>query len=357
MDKAPFFSIVLPVYGVEAYLKDALDSILGQAFQDFEILLVNDASPDNSKEICEEYAAKYPFITLLNHKENQGLSAARNTGLAHANGQYIWFMDSDDCIQGELLTPIYRSLCDHPADILTFGLTEDYYDAHGNITQSVVIAPTAGNYREPDALHRQIFDLESKNLYGYAWNKFYSLAYLREHALQFEKIVLIEDIVFNVEFCQNITAMNCLDLTVYHYAKRGTSSLTAAFVPEYYKVHRQRIDMLYEQAKSWHCDNETVKSLLASLYVRYIFSAISRNCDKRAHMSHTDRKRWLEKVFADGLFCELISFAGAQSLAIRVMIALLQKRQLFGSLVFGRMLYIVQTYLKNTFNKLKQARG
>ena len=115
--------------------------------------------------------------------------------------------------------------------------------------------------------------------------------------------------------------------------------------------------MLYEQAKSWGCDDRAVKALLANLYTRYIFSALSRNCDKRAHMSRSDRKRWLREVFADPLFGELIPFAAAQSRAVRVMTGLLQRRALHSSLAFGRLLYFVQTYLKTAFSKLKQARG
>lgn len=93
----PTISIIVPVYNVEAYLCRCIDSILAQTFTDFELILVDDGSPDNCSSICDEYAKKDSRIVVV-HKENGGLSDARNTGLDIAKGEYIGFVDSDDFI-------------------------------------------------------------------------------------------------------------------------------------------------------------------------------------------------------------------------------------------------------------------
>ena len=102
-------SVIVPVYKAESFLKECIDSILSQTFSDFEIILVDDGSPDNSGRICDEYAAKYDFIQVL-HQENQGQAAARNHALACAGGQWICFVDSDDLIHPGMLEQLYRAV-------------------------------------------------------------------------------------------------------------------------------------------------------------------------------------------------------------------------------------------------------
>ena len=94
-------SIIVPVYRVEPYLRQCIESILGQTYRDIEVLLIDDGSPDHSREICDEYAEKDGRVRVF-HTENRGLSAARNLGLQEAKGEYIGFVDSDDWIEPEM---------------------------------------------------------------------------------------------------------------------------------------------------------------------------------------------------------------------------------------------------------------
>ena len=105
----PLISVIVPVYKAEAYLEACIDSILSQTFPDYEILLVDDGSPDNSGRICEDYAAKYDCISVI-HQENQGQAAARNHALPLAKGQWICFVDSDDVIHPQYLQILYDAV-------------------------------------------------------------------------------------------------------------------------------------------------------------------------------------------------------------------------------------------------------
>ena len=120
-------SIIVPIYKVEKTLRKALDSILAQTFTNFELILVNDGSPDNCPAICEEYVAKDPRIKLIN-KENGGLSSARNAGLAIAEGKYTIFFDPDDYVDAEGLGELYATAIKENADITICDLyQEDEY--------------------------------------------------------------------------------------------------------------------------------------------------------------------------------------------------------------------------------------
>ena len=104
----PGISVIVPVYKVEKYLHECVDSILAQTFRDFELILVDDGSPDNCGAICDEYAAKDSRIRVI-HQENQGLSGARNSGIDVARGEYITFVDADDSIEPCLYTTAVKA--------------------------------------------------------------------------------------------------------------------------------------------------------------------------------------------------------------------------------------------------------
>ena len=105
MDR-PFFTVVMPAYGVEKYLKKAVDSIRNQTFKDWELIIVEDGSPDRTGELADGLAEKDPRIRAVHHEKNKGLSQARNTGIRHAKGKYIWFMDPDDSVEESLLQDV-----------------------------------------------------------------------------------------------------------------------------------------------------------------------------------------------------------------------------------------------------------
>lgn len=117
-------SIIIPVYKVEAYLRSCVDSVLAQTYSDFEIILVDDGSPDNCGAICDEYAAKDPRIRAI-HRENGGLSAARNTGFAQSNGAYVTFLDSDDLLHPEFLARLFGAVRETDADIALCGFMRE----------------------------------------------------------------------------------------------------------------------------------------------------------------------------------------------------------------------------------------
>lgn len=120
MDNQPLISVIVPVYKVEAFLRPCVDSILAQTFSDFELILVDDGSPDNCGAICDEYAAKDSRVHVI-HQQNGGLSAARNAGIdwcfANSNSQWLSFVDSDDTIRPDYLAKLYSTAADCGADL------------------------------------------------------------------------------------------------------------------------------------------------------------------------------------------------------------------------------------------------
>ncbi len=136
----PEISVIVPVYKVEAYLPRCVDSILAQTFNDFELWLVDDGSPDNCGKICDEYASRDSRIHVI-HKQNGGLSSARNAALDVCNGKYVSFVDSDDWVTPDFLESLYDTLADFDADISVCGMINHYDDGHETVLYEPSQAP------------------------------------------------------------------------------------------------------------------------------------------------------------------------------------------------------------------------
>ena len=356
---APFFSIILPTYNSEPYLANALGDLQDQLFTDWEAIVVNDCSPDDSAAVAQRFADADPRIRIVSHEVNRGLSAARNTGQAVARGRYVWFPDPDDRYDFTLLQCVYNSLQQHEAPVVMVGHVEEFYDASGVFQRAQEFVFDAESvHLGKTKLRKHVLTFEKGTHYGYAWNKVYECAYLQQGGFLFkDDLPLIEDIEFNIRVFQDLHGLNVIGAPLYRYAKREAANLTNKFVPRYYEVHRMRIQLLRNQLESWGLLDAEAKATLGALYARYILSALERNKQKESGMSRAEQKEWLEGVFADPLFDELVPCAQAESGALRMCLKPLQQRNVSKCLALGGAIHTAKNgALHNVFLKLKAGR-
>lgn len=356
----PFFSIVMPAYQAEKYLGNAVEGILDQSFPDWELLIIEDCSKDRTLEIAEKYQAADKRIKVIHREKNAGVSEARNLGIERARGEYLWFTDADDKAERELLEKVHDSLEKNRAKLVVFGLAEEYFSKDGQLEYRNIRKPRPGIFRDREALRKEILGLEQQTLYGYPWNKVYDLDYLKGLGLRFEdyrKNKFIEDILFNIAFCMDIDSMNLLDIAPYHYGKRGNESLTNEFVPEYYQLHRRRIQALWKQQNYWRMDLDQARNILGALYARYILSALERNFDKRAKMGAKERRDFCRDIFRDELFQELVMKGKAsESRMLKIALRLMKSRNITLNLLFAYGIHIARHKMPVLYSKIKSGR-
>ena len=237
----PFFSLILPAYNVEAYLERCLRSILAQKMTDYEVILVDDGSQDNTSLICDAFAEVYDHIHVI-HKENGGLSSARNAGLQRACGQYVWFIDSDDWIESSALT-ILREACNTGADIVKFG----YIRAKGVERKAHPCVLTVGEYVGDSTEMLLNFALLHTSEYQLSvWSHVYRRSFLKKNDMSFvsERIVGSEDYLFNLQALVRADAMLVIGKDLYVYDLRQ-GSLTQSYKPDL----AQRYTALYSCVK------------------------------------------------------------------------------------------------------------
>ena len=182
-------SVIVPVYNVEKYLKRCLDSLINQTLSDIDIICINDGSKDSSLQILEQYAQKDSRIVIYN-QENSGLSVARNTGLEHASGEYIGFVDSDDWVDLDFYEKLYNSAKNNNADIAV----ADFIREHTNKKPKRLKLKEEKIYTTPEdkfmicKVHRE----------GCVWNKIYRTEFIHSINLKFVPKMYYEDRDFTI---------------------------------------------------------------------------------------------------------------------------------------------------------------
>ena len=164
-------SIIMPVYNVEKYLKRAVNSVLSQKFSDFEIILSDDGSIDNSGRICDELAEQNRRITAI-HKENGGVSSARNAALKIARGEYVYFMDPDDYLVGELLEENIGIAQKYGCDQVIFSFRSEICDSGDNVLKRVDYFHGMDGVRSYEEFKNE-FLLHLTNVHQVVWNRLY----------------------------------------------------------------------------------------------------------------------------------------------------------------------------------------
>jgi glycosyltransferase involved in cell wall biosynthesis len=220
-------SIIVPIYNVEDYLDDCLSSIYDLSGLNYEVILVNDGSPDNSVAIIDRFQQQYPNNTVVINRENGGLSAARNSGLEVAKGDYIALIDSDDYISSQALLELFQNAIKDNLDIaIAQSLT--FWGARNSPTQQLTIPervlqlpPTSGlNFLETS------FNAKYKRVN--CWNKLYKRSFIEQHQLTFIEKLLFEDVPFTFEAFFAAAKVRAFPLDYYYYRQRPGSIMTSS---------------------------------------------------------------------------------------------------------------------------------
>lgn len=216
--KNPLVSIVVPTYNVKHYIRECIESILNQTYKNIEIIIVNDGSTDNSMYMIDDYITSIDKIKVIN-QENQGLSAARNSGIDKAKGKYIAMIDSDDKIKPDFIKNLVKTAMQTNADIVR----GSFRDFHGNIPTGWV----ADFITDPNPGPQVLDQFLNQNTSFVVWSSLYSREFLNNNNLRFTPGILLEDGDFT---CRAYMAANIVittQYTDYMYRIRPGSILTS----------------------------------------------------------------------------------------------------------------------------------
>ncbi len=237
----PLISVIVPVYKVEKYLDRCVESIVNQTYTNLEIILVDDGSPDNCPQMCDDWASKDSRIKVI-HKENGGLSSARNAGLDIMNGEYVCFADSDDYIDADYCRILFDTLIQNSADISICGV-EKVFESGKDSEYSVI---------KNENLDREKF-LDRMEGYGgwcwvVAWNKLYKSSIFSQ--IRYPLNRLFEDDYIIVDVLYSVSLIACTEKNLYYYYQRDNSITNRGFDLKFYDsvdMYLSRLEFFIEK--------------------------------------------------------------------------------------------------------------
>lgn len=275
-------SIIVPVYQVEEYIKQCIDSILAQTFKDFELILVDDGSKDKSGKICDEYAVKDNRIRVI-HKANGGLSDARNKGLDNASGNYFMFVDSDDYIAPDMVECLYQNIIKRNADIAVCNFRCFFEDGEKDFSTENKAEVLSG---------KEIFYYrKNERNYGFwtvAWNKLYKAETFQNMRFRFGKYH--EDEFWANDIYQMDITVVAVEEALYYYRQRnngimGNQNIGKCF--DIIEAFNERINIYLRQEKY---SDQAYRVLIYSLEYLFESSKLMKNEDDKKHFIQAEKQ-------------------------------------------------------------------
>lgn len=259
-------SVIVPVYNVAPYLHKCVDSLLDQTYPDLEIILVDDGSTDGSERICDEYAGRYPHITVI-HQKNAGLSVARNVGLEAASGEWIAFLDSDDWVEKNMYEVLFSLSQTYGADLTSCATRE--LTVEGDVLSS----PNTGTTRvlTPDEIVAGLVTQEFVRFE--VWNKLWRRSLIGD--VRFIKGQVSEDVHFDRLLFLKTNKMVHIDLPLHNYLVKRPGSTATSFK-------------------------------MARLCIFDEFDGLVRELEKKKKLGLADSIRWVALTFAYDIYIEAV---------------------------------------------------
>lgn len=254
----PKISIIIPVYNAETTIRKCLDSIIAQSLVEWEAILVDDGSPDSSGTICDRYTARDSRFRVI-HKENGGVSSARQAGLEAAQGEYVIHADPDDWVEPEMLTDLYAKAKEDIADMV---ICDFYMD----LPDRVVLM----HQRLTSLIHSDVLnDMFSNNIHGSCCNKLVKRQSIQQIDAKFPPDVnYCEDISFNVQLLKSNITISYINQAYYHYVQNATS-ITNKYTKKTFETQKKYIDFLLTMLPEDSMPIKRAKQLVKKMAFRH----------------------------------------------------------------------------------------
>ncbi len=335
-------SIIIPVYNAEKTIEKCLESIINQKYENLEIILVNDGSTDNSKEILEQYKEKDSRIILIN-KENTGVSDTRNIGIEKATGDYIMFVDADDTVEKNILKRNLSIIDEKKIDVLKY----NYHIVNskkGIIKNQENYNKYADKILSENDIEAFIDDLLESKFNGYVWTLIIKKSIIQNVRFN-TQIGMKEDLLFYIELLNNVKSMYFLNENLYnHYENDASVCRSSKYYyrnfEDYVKVNKLLIDTLKEQNQytSSREENITISTILG---LESVFYKLCRQ--HKVNIEELDKM--LDDINANKIINSDVNLSEIKS-QIKISIFLIRKKKKYVLIVFNKLRYILSIIKK-----------
>ena len=337
----PQVSIIVPVYKAEKYFKRCIDSILNQTFSDYELILVDDGSPDNCPEICDKFAESDKRVKVI-HKNNGGVSSARNAAIDIAKGEYLMFVDSDDYVENQILQYLYDKIVKADADFFLSGLVMEFTDINDNVVKSIKYGMPDKEYSVKELLESIRIDFEIICISG-PWCKIYKKSIIDKCNIRFNtSLNLGEDTYFNLMYLDNCEKIITGSGIHYHYSRSNNESLFS----RYNKYDYESIEFVYDKMRELYIKKKCSERSISQFEYNYIFSligSIKRDFINKDKNDYQYRICQIKKIISNKHIQKSLKHIKSKSKSDMLMLYLIRTKSCYSIYAILRIFY----YFKN----------
>ncbi|MCB6568171.1 glycosyltransferase family 2 protein [Eubacterium limosum] len=295
MNNIPFFSIVLPVFNSEKSIKRAIESVLKQKYKNYELLIINDGSTDNSEFIIKNYEVIDKRVKMISIK-NSGVSKARNIGLKSAKGCFILFLDSDDFYDENLLQiliELYNQKINLSGLMFLYRINNQKKKVYRSNRKLIEV--------QINDDHNFIFKIIKNESINYCWNKVFKRSIIEENNLKFDtNLSLGEDLIFCLHYYTAIPKFYFLNEELYVYSKNyGKDNLTARFREERVEIRFKILNEITTFLKRKQVNTKKINPLVNSMLLKDVFAFFMDFHTKKCNLILTERYKLIENVLGE----------------------------------------------------------
>ena len=351
----PKISVIMPVYGVEKYVGRAIESILNQTLDDFEFLIVDDGSPDDSGRICDRYAARDQRIQVF-HQENGGAPAARNVAMDRARGEYLYFLDADDWAEPTMLEDLYALGKEHGLELVVAGFYIDTYcDAGENDCFRQVLNVPSCIFPDQEAFRRGAYALFDKNQLYPPWNKLYLRSYIEERGLRFPQ-TFWDDFPFVLSVIRDVERVGTTERAYYHFIRARSDSETSRYRRGMYEKREEEHAWMLELYEHWGVDDPVSMEVVYRRYAERLVGCIENVTCKDAGLSRAEQRRLVREMVSTPQARLAVEKTRPHTLMMRLMLWPIKGGHPWVAYMEGRVISFVKRHSTRLFSKLKARR-
>lgn len=320
----PLISIIVPVYRAASFLHLCIESILNQSIKDFEVILVNDGSPDNSGEICDKFAIQDARVRVI-HKINEGVSKARNAGIDASIGKYIMFCDSDDFVEPNWCQELLNQVKGNSLVISAYYLN-DLKD-HNNNKESVFLGEDGDYYSFPK---KEIFPYYQKHFINSPWNKIYISNIIKHNQIRFnEQISIGEDLLFNLDYLKMADdEILVVNKPLYNYVLRGKDSLNIKYHANQFEIYKRIFTEVYDCLTLFEVNLDSIKPQFFNLYLHALNHILEHRYFKESRLPFMTKWKYNAEILKSDEFTQCLKMARITDLN-KIYVALLKSKNYF----------------------------
>lgn len=346
-------SAIMPVYNVEKYVGKCIESLLAQTMPDFELIAVDDGSPDNSGKICDEYAKKDSRVKVI-HKENGGAPDARNRAIEVARGEYFYFVDSDDWAEPTMFEEMYKAAKEHDAQLVVAGF---YIDTYYSDTEYYTQEQTQPSqvFSSQQEFREQAYRLFDKNLLYTPWNKLFLASYILDNNIRFKK-TFWDDFPFNLDVIRDVERVVVMEEKYYHFIRARADSETAKYRSDMYDKREEEHGWLLDLYRYWGVDNEGSREMLSRRYIERVVGCVENVTNKACTLPAKEKKAAIKKMICSERAQEALKVAKPNSTTMKLMLVPFKMKNATLAYWEGKMISNVKSSNTKLFAKLKANR-